>query len=933
MSIAYQCLSAFRGKRVKGAQTGSGKPGMPANAAIRRMKTNYLTLHFALVLAALGFGLAIAQQAPAAAWTTISPMIKARYGHTVTLLPNGKLLAAGGCSTNLIDSLNYLSAAELYDPASGSWAVTRTQRAPRAFHTATLLPSGKVLIVGGYNASSGVLASAELYDPASGTWTTTGALTSAREYHTATLLPNGMVLVVGGETNQFIPLGNPSLVSAELYDPATGRWAATEALKYGRYQHTATLLQNGKVLVAGGNGYSPTITAELYDPASGSWATTGALSTSRVQHTATLLPDGRVLAAGGGSTFGLPPPGPSAELYDPVAGTWTATGGLNTNRASHTATLLPNGKVLAIGGYNSGVLSSAELYDPATGIWTAAGTLTKGRLLHTATVLPNGKVLVAGGQGSLVSSDALSNVESYDYAVGTWTNTGALHNARYGHTATLLANGRVLVTGGSLPSSVEVYDPNSGSWSTTNSMIVGRTYHTATLLPNGKVLAAGGSTLYSELYNPNTGTWTLTGMMNAGRNFLTATLLPNGSVLVAGGYTPATGFPSKAELYNPGTGTWTNTGTMTIPRDSHTATLLPNGKVLIVGGNNGGSLASAELYDPATGMWRQTGWMFVSRYNHTATLLPDGKVLVAGGESYSSGILSSVELYDPDTGRWTQLSGLIAPRHLHTATALPNGRVLVAGGYNYGSGTLASAELYDPNTGKWSTTGTLTAPRAQARSVLLPNGKVLVAGGTGSAGTLSSAELYDIGLGFSASRQPQIATVTSPLSLGGSLALTGSGFRGVSEGSCGNSQDSAADYPLVQLRSLESGQTTFLLATNWQTNSFTSAPVWGFPPGYALATVFVNGIPSTGSVLNVSVPLPTGTTLTDAKRLTNGACQFCFTNSVGALFGVLASTNPTLPLSNWTALGGATEVSPGQFQFTDPQAANTPCRFYRLRTP
>jgi hypothetical protein len=217
---------------------------------------------------------------------------------------------------------------------------------------------------------------------------------------------------------------------------------------------------------------------------------------------------------------------------------------------------------------------------------------------------------------------------------------------------------------------------------------------------------------------------------------------------------------------------------------------------------------------------------------------------------------------------------------------------------------------------------------------LLPNGKVLISGGhDNNSSILSSAEVYDVGLGFSASCQPQIASVTSPLSLGTSLALTGSGFRGVSEGSCGNSQDSASDYPLVQLRSLESGQTTFLLSTDWQTNSFTSASVWGFPPGYALATVFVNGIPSTGSVLNVSVPVPTATTLTDAKRLTNGGCQFCFTNSVGALFAVLASTNPVLPLSNWTALGGVTEVAPGQFQFTDPQAANGARRFYRLRSP
>jgi Kelch motif len=275
---------------------------------------------------------------------------------------------------------------------------------------------------------------------------------------------------------------------------------------------------------------------------------------------------------------------------------------------------------------------------------------------------------------------------------------------------------------------------------------------------------------------------------------------------------------------------------------------------------------------------------------------------------------------------------LITSRQNHTATLLPNGKMLVAGGYGSGN-YLPGAEVYDPATGTWTATGNLITVRSQHTATLLPDGKVLVAGGWGNLGFTASVEVYDVGLGFDASWQPQIATRTSPLSLGGSLTLTGSGFRGVSGGSGGSIQDSPADYPVVQLRSLESGQTTFLLSTNWQTNSFTSAPVWGFPPGYALVTAFVNGIPSTGCVINVSVPIPTVTTPTDARRLTNGAFQFAFSNSVGALFGVLATTNPALPLSNWTTLGGATEDSPGQFQFTDPQATNSPQRFYRLREP
>ena len=264
-----------------------------------------------------------------------------------------------------------------------------------------------------------------------------------------------------------------------------------------------------------------------------------------------------------------------------------------------------------------------------------------------------------------------------------------------------------------------------------------------------------------------------------------------------------------------------------------------------------------------------------------------------------------------------------------TATLLPNGKVLVAGGDGAGN----AAELYDPAVGTWTITGTLITARYFQSATLLPNGKVLVAGGY-SAVPLSATELYDAVVGFDTSWQPQITSFTSPISLGNSIALMGSQFRGVSEGSGGNgSQESSADCPVVQLRSLESGRTIFLASSNWSTNSFTSAKVSGFPPGWAMVTVFVNGIPSTGNIINVSVPVPTATTLTGTTVLTNGSFQFSFTNSVGALLGVKATTNLALPFTNWTALGGITEISPGQFQFTDPQATNASQRFYRLFTP
>src|SRR2546423_1740454 len=166
----------------------------------------------------------------------------ARYFHTTTLLPNGKVLVTGGD-----DGVNYLTSAELYDPTSGTWSATGSLTTARSQYTATLLPNGKVLVAGGVN-NYGAFSSAELYDPANGTWSATGSLTTARGRHTATLLPNGKVLVPGGENFSSV------LNSAELYDPASGTWSATGSLSTGRAAHTATLLPNGKVLVAAGEG-------------------------------------------------------------------------------------------------------------------------------------------------------------------------------------------------------------------------------------------------------------------------------------------------------------------------------------------------------------------------------------------------------------------------------------------------------------------------------------------------------------------------------------------------------------------------------------------------------------------------------------------------------------------------------------------------------
>ena len=323
-------------------------------------------------------------------WTETGSLVTARGEHTATLLTNGKVLVAGGYNAG------YLASAELYDPVTGTWTVTGNLADARVGHTATLLTNGQVLVAAGYSGAG--IASAELYDPTSGTWTETGSLANAPWSHTATLLPNGQVLVVGGTSSDFPYYASES---AELYDPASGTWTETGSLVTARFSHTATLLSNGKVLVAGGyntvDGYL--VRAELYDPASGTWTDTGSLANPRDVHTATLLPNGEVLAAGGIGTWGSLA---SAELYDSSTGTWTAAGSLATARWLHTATLLPNGQLLVAGGSDYfSVFASAELYDPATGTWTAAGSLATARWLHTATLLPDGKVLAAGGYNSL----------------------------------------------------------------------------------------------------------------------------------------------------------------------------------------------------------------------------------------------------------------------------------------------------------------------------------------------------------------------------------------------------------------------------------------------------------------------------------------------------------------------------------------------------
>ena len=319
--------------------------------------------------------------------TASASMLEPRSGHTATLLRDGRVLIAGGMRRNQ----DFYRSAEIFDPATGKFESTGSMTEARVSHIAVLLQSGKVLIAGGWIGME-TTASAELYDPATRKFIRIASMTSRRARPTATVLDNGDVLIAGGQDRDGF---SNSLSSAEIFHAKTMTFARIAPMHQTRIAHTATLLNDGRVLIAGGRGESVTAGAEVFDPKKNSFSETGGLATARYKATAARMADGRVLIAGGSDERDWTGALRSAEIYDPRTGKFSATAAMENSRFKlpDEAVLLANGEVLIAGGSRQ-----VEIYCPESGTFkTVPGTMSDKWHYMSETLLKDGSVLLAGG--------------------------------------------------------------------------------------------------------------------------------------------------------------------------------------------------------------------------------------------------------------------------------------------------------------------------------------------------------------------------------------------------------------------------------------------------------------------------------------------------------------------------------------------------------
>ncbi len=686
-------------------------------------------------------------------WSPTPDLDVAREAHTATVLKNGKLLVCGGVAAGAT-----VATTMLYDPATGTYASAGSLAVARHGHQATRLKDGNVLVTGGFSVGTGQLASAELYNWLAGTWSLLPAqMTSRRQDHTATLTNNGDVLLVGGFGGT--AAGSVILDTIEIYILTSSTFTAiSHRMQVPRMGHTATMQENGAILVAGGQDMQgPVKKAETYDPSHPPFNPVSDMSTPRSGHTATLLPGVGVLLAGGAGPLNNSGTAnviqSSAEIFDGAH--FTSVGAMTAARASHAAVDLGAGQVLMCGGEDAGgPVASAELYDNGQRSFLAAGTMGTARAHPAAAASGDGGALVCGGRATAASGGEVRSSELFDPLFRL--TKGKLPEPRERFTVTRLGIENALLIGGrsftGLPSNLTAVLRYAGATQTfaqTGSIATQRYDHTATLLTApDRILVVGGSSAANqslqsaELFDLGSSAVIPVGQPVAARTEHTATVLPGGKVLIVGGALAGTPL-ATAELYDPTTNTFAATGTMTYGRFGHSASVLPNGTVLIAGGMSTDSAVpggtgitfTSEIYDPATGAFAlqpQPSRLQVNRAFHTVTALGNGKLLFAGGLSVSIQPTNKAELYDPASNSFVQTGVMADHRYRHTATltAMPNGQVMMVGGMTSFTGPASLAvELYDPVSGTFVRTGDSMLGRWDHAAVLTTLQKVLVIGG------------------------------------------------------------------------------------------------------------------------------------------------------------------------------------------------------------
>ncbi len=817
-------------------------------------------------------------------WSGAGRMAFGRAGHTATLLGSGRVLIAGGRE----DDAEKGATAELYNPSTGRFtASARPMITARAHHSATLLHDGSVLLEGGRGEESKVR-SGDIFDPVSAAFLPASPSDKARTRHTATRLQDGRVLVVGGDTD------TTSADSAETYDVAQSIFSVIPtSTARPRIRHTATPLADGRVLLVGGNNIASARSTEIFDPSLSSFTLgTEALAAPRRGHTATLLRDGQVLIVGGGGLSRTAGPSkdkhPTAELFDPTGQVATTALAMATLRESHTATLLPSGKVLLVGGsWDAG--RTSEIFDPALRTFSVPEKLLHAR--HggqTATLLPSGAVLIAGGYAQSDSELAVADVEIFDPHADVYPETATPMRApRAHHTTTRLRDGRVLVFGGLASSNAvpvaELYDRatdgftpaglgNDPSNGTGN--LVNRSNHTATLLSTGEVLITGGTDATTLplntalLYDPREDRFSSEGEMKIARGNHTATALPSGEVLIAGGIDSEGLTATRCERYVPkdkpdfAKGFHFTKGPMTTGRALHSATLLPSGEVLLVGGTSSvgpvtgpaDNIGNAELYNPVTTKFRPTGALvgpFPPAGQSTATLLPSGEVLIVG--------VGSPELYDPAAGDFrvnVSASGNAPKLFGHAAALLPSGRVLLAGGtvrLEDGTGKkqfLAWPLIYTPASGEIEAQASDEVTiRSFSDATLLASGEVLITGGINKK-TVKLAQARRWNEAPDAAFRPQITSVKARVLGGRSLTIHGDwGSLGPDTGG-GSSSSSASNHPVAIWMPATGGAVVGSIDAWTESTATWTAPRAGFE-GLGLLFVSSGGVVSAGVEIEV----------------------------------------------------------------------------------